>query len=49
MSAVIYESLAHLGPYWSALFAGFAVMGLDGQMYLTASGETYLATIGGAA
>ncbi len=45
-AAFIYENLAHLGPYWSAIFAGFAVMGLDGQFYLTSAGEEYLASIG---
>jgi len=38
-SAALYESLAPLGPLWSALLAGFAVMGPTGRVYLTAAGE----------
>lgn len=40
--SMIYEFLAPLGPHWSALLAGFAVIGFDGQLYLTPLGEEYL-------
>jgi hypothetical protein len=39
--ALTYESLAWLGPVWSAVCAGFAVIVFD-KVYLTASGERYL-------
>lgn len=45
LQRALYESPAvvALGPAWSALFVGFAVMGPDGRLYLTAAGEAYLA------
>ena len=29
-------------PSWTALIVGYAVLGLDGQMYLSLAGEEYL-------
>ncbi len=29
-------------PSWTALIVGYAVLGFDGRMYLTADGEAYL-------
>ncbi len=29
-------------PSWTALLVGYAVLGFDGQMYLTNAGEEYL-------
>jgi hypothetical protein len=34
------------GPKWSALAVGYAVIGLDGQVYLTNAGAEYLAWVG---
>jgi hypothetical protein len=42
-AAFWYESLASLGPFWSAWLAGYAVVGADGQVYLTDAGAAYLA------
>jgi hypothetical protein len=36
------------GPIWSALAVGYAVIGLDGQVYLTDAGAEYLAWAGAA-
>lgn len=49
LAALLYESPAvvALGPAWSALFVGFAVMGPWGEMYLTAAGSAYLESRGG--
>jgi len=33
------------GPTWSALAVGYAVIGLDGQVYLTDAGAKYLAWV----
>jgi hypothetical protein len=41
-----YEALAELGPVWSAVAAGFAVIVL-GEVYLTPAGEAYLASMEG--
>lgn len=41
-----FEALAHLGPAWSAIAAGFAVADWRGQMHLTPAGERYLSSIG---
>jgi hypothetical protein len=41
---LFYESLAPFGPVWSALAAGFAVVGPWGQLYLTDAGQKYLET-----
>ncbi len=30
-------------PSWTALIVGYAILGFDGQMYLTDAGEEYLA------
>lgn len=42
---MFYEAPAvvALGPIWSAVFAGFAVIGWDGEPHLTPLGEQYLA------
>ena len=44
----IYEdpAIAALGPTWSAVAAGFAVVWF-GEVYLTSAGEMYLQWIGG--
>ena len=34
------------GPMWSALAVGYAVIGFDGQVYLTDAGADYLAWVG---
>jgi hypothetical protein len=34
------------GSMWSALAVGYAVIGLDGQVYLTNAGAEYLAWVG---
>lgn len=44
LARFIFESCM-LGPAWGALLAGFAVIGMDGQMYLTPAGETYLESV----
>lgn len=31
-----------LTPFWSALACGFAEIGFDGRVYLTAAGQQYL-------
>jgi hypothetical protein len=41
---LIYESLAFLGPVWSAVCAGFAVIVFD-KVYITPSGERYLEAV----
>jgi hypothetical protein len=38
-----YECLSFLGPVWSAVWAGFAVIRW-GDLYLTPAGERYLAS-----
>ncbi len=38
----LYES-SPLIPFWAAWSVGFCVIGADGRVYLTASGEAYLA------
>jgi hypothetical protein len=44
----IYEdpAIVALGPTWSAVAAGFAVV-CFGEVYLTSAGEMYLQSIGG--
>jgi hypothetical protein len=42
LQAWTYEALAFLGPVWSAVLAGFAVI-LFGEVYITPAGEEYLA------
>ena len=41
ISRLIFESCP-LGPFWSALIAGYAIVGLDGLTYITPLGELYL-------
>jgi hypothetical protein len=36
-----YEAMQYLGPVWSAVAAGFAIV-LGGEVYITPSGEAYL-------
>lgn len=38
----VYEALAHLGPVWSGIAAGYAV-NIFGVVYITPAGEEYLA------
>ncbi len=47
MQRLVYESPAVmiLGPVWSAVVAGFAVV-IGGQLYITPAGERYLERIG---
>lgn len=44
LAAIIFETCP-FGPAWAALLAGFAVIGPDGQMYLTPAGENYLESL----
>ena len=37
----IFES-SPWNPFWSAWLAGYAVIGPDGQIYLTSAGQEYL-------
>jgi hypothetical protein len=41
----IRDDLTDLGSMWSALAVGYAVIGLDGQVYLTDAGAEYLAWV----
>jgi hypothetical protein len=41
LARLIFES-SLLDPFWAALAAGYATVGLDGQMYLTNAGSEYL-------
>ena len=41
----VYEAMAHLGPVWAALVAGFAVVVGD-RVLLTPAGERYLSARG---
>jgi len=41
MQAITYETLAPLGPFWSALLAGYIVV-VFGRTYLTCAGARYL-------
>ncbi|ARQ95252.1 hypothetical protein [Bradyrhizobium phage BDU-MI-1] len=45
--AEIYEApaIADLGPLWSAVIAGFAILNWDGEAFITPAGELYLATL----
>jgi hypothetical protein len=40
-NSMIYESLESLGPFWSAIAAGYAVV-VFGVVYVTPAGEEYL-------
>ena len=42
---LVYETMAHLGPVWAALCAGFAVVVGD-RVMLTPAGERYLSARG---
>lgn len=35
-----------LDPAWTALVCGYAVVGFDGQLYLSQAGQDYLEEIG---
>lgn len=41
LQALTYEAMVFLGPVWSAVWAGFAVIVFD-TVYLTPSGQRYL-------
>jgi hypothetical protein len=41
ISRFIFEN-SLLSPFWASLFAGYAEVGWDGRVYLTAAGEEYL-------
>ena len=45
--AEIYEApaIAALGPVWSAVIAGFAVLSWDGEAFITPAGEMYIASL----
>lgn len=44
LARVIFETCP-FGPAYSALLAGFAAIGFDGQMYLTKAGAAYLESL----
>lgn len=44
LQATTYEALAFLGPLWSAVYAGFAIV-LWGEVYLTPAGQAFLETL----
>jgi hypothetical protein len=47
ITGLLFEMISpSWGPMWSALAVGYAVIGLDGQVYLTAAGADYLAWVG---
>ncbi|WP_316207456.1 hypothetical protein [Bradyrhizobium sp. SZCCHNR3118] len=46
LQAATYEALAFLGPVWSAVCAGFAVM-VWGEVYITPAGLAYLEALNG--
>jgi hypothetical protein len=41
LQGLAYEALEFLGPVWSAVFAGFAVV-IFGELYLTPAGQAYV-------
>ena len=41
IQANVYEALAHLGPFWSGIAAGYAVT-IFGVVYITPAGLDYL-------
>lgn len=44
LQSASYEALAFLGPLWSAVFAGFAII-VWGEVYLTPAGQAFLDTL----
>src|SRR4029077_18021485 len=43
ITGLLFEMISpSWGPMWSALAVGYAVIGLDGQVYLTDAGGEYL-------
>ena len=47
ITGLLFEMISpSWGPMWSALVVGYAVIGLDGQVYLTDAGADYLAWVG---
>ena len=47
LMGLLFETISpSWGPMWSALTVGYAVIGLDGQVYLTDAGAEYLAWVG---
>lgn len=50
ITGLLFEMISFSwGPMWSALAVGYAVIGLDGQVYLTDAGAEYLAWAGASA
>jgi hypothetical protein len=41
LSRFIFEN-SPWGPFWTALFAGYAELGFDGRLHLTRAGAEYL-------
>ena len=41
LTAFLFEH-SLLSPFWSALLSGYAEVGWDGRVYITASGQDYL-------
>jgi hypothetical protein len=41
LTAFLFEH-SPWSPFWSALLSGYAEVGWDGRVYLTAAGEEYL-------
>ncbi len=37
-----FENAPWEPPWWTALIVGYAVLGFDGQMYLSSEGQDYL-------
>ena len=47
ITGLLFEMISpSWGPMWSALAVGYAVIGFDGQVYLTDAGADYLAWVG---
>ena len=44
LQVLTYEALAFLGPVWSAVCSGFAVM-IFGELHLTPAGQAYLESL----
>lgn len=44
IQALTYQALSPLGPVWSAVLAGFAVI-IWGEVYITPAGESFLKSL----